>query len=117
MNTSLALKQTGFAQKFGAKFLQKHNTKVTTGIVAAVSLVMFAGIAGASSDTTFSNWIDWIVEKIEGSGGLLLVMLGLVGALWGLLQGNLKLLGPMILLVLFATLGPTVLKGMFTFAF
>lgn len=115
----LALKQTAMMTMVAKAdaFMAKHKNKVNWVLMAALAAVLFIGLAAASTDTTFATWNTWLVEKIEGTGGKFLTFLALIAAVWSMLNGSMKTLGIMIVIVLFTTQGPTVLNAMFTYAF
>lgn len=118
MNT-LALKTPKVPAWMGKTqaFLKKHNMEFTVLFLMAFALFAFTGLAGASSDDTFTVWFNWIAEKLEGSGGMVLAILCLVGAAWAAVMGQLKNIGLLIIVILLCTLGVGVIRNLFTMGF
>lgn len=108
-----------FADNFFAveKKLKKYDKLVNFLLIAMAVLVVFGMQAGASSDDTFGTWASWMIEKLEGSGGFVLAVIALIATIWNAMMGNLKWTAYMLLVVLFATKGPSVLQSMFNFVF
>lgn len=79
--------------------------------------MMTSSFAFASGDTTFSAMSDWIIDKLSGSGGLLLAIIALVIAVVSALSGYFKMFAISLVVIIAATLGPGIISGFFTATF
>ena len=109
-----------FKEKFFTieKSMKKYDKYVNFALLVVAALVIFAmNVSAASNDDTFGTWATWMIEKLQGSGGFVLGVIALIATIWNAMMGNLKWTAYMLIVVLFATKGPDVLKSMFSFVF
>lgn len=84
----------------------------------------FAALAGlmsmpafAGSDTTFSTMVDWVQDKLTGSMGALVAIIGLLIAIISSLMGKFTAFLIVVVVVVAATLGGAIVVGFFTATF
>ena len=80
-------------------------------------LGLLSAPAFAGSDTTFQSMVDWIQDKLTGSMGLLLALIALVIAIISSAMGQFKAFMAVLVVVVAATLGTSIIIGMFTATF
>lgn len=85
---------------------------VFTTLVGLMSMPAFAG-----SDTTFSTMVDWVQDKLTGSMGALIAIIGLLIAIISSLMGKFTAFLIVVVVVVAGTLGGAIVVGLFTAVF
>lgn len=97
------------------KIKSKFNNLIKFMLLSILSTV--ANLVYAKGDTTFSTWTDWIVDKLSGSGGMFIAIVGLVLTVIQGVSGNYKTAVSLFFVVILAVLGPDIVQGLFSATF
>lgn len=97
--------------------LQSQLSRLNTRYLLMPLLGLLSAPAFAGSDTTFQSMVDWIQDKLTGSMGLLLALIALVIAIISSAMGQFKAFMAVLVVVVAATLGTSIIIGMFTATF
>lgn len=94
--------------------LQSQLSRLNTRYLLMPLFGLLSAPAFAGSDTTFQSMVDWIQDKLTGSMGLLLALIALVIAIISSAMGQFKAFMAVLVVVVAATLGTSIIIGMFT---
>ena len=93
----------------------KNNRLIIGASLMLMSAPLYA-YDGSSGDTTaegaFNSMVNWIIDILSGSGGLLLTLVALVAAAIGMASGSVKFMWSMVGVALLCSIGPSVIKAL-----
>lgn len=113
--TSIGARLNSFSLKLGNWFstLEGQTAFVVLAVVIMLGLSLL-NPAFAGSDTTFSGIVDWLINLLKGSGGLLIAIIALILGLISMVTGRAIAMLLCFAVAIFAVFGPDALKALFT---
>ena len=99
--------------------LRRWGARAAIGLmlIVALAMLLIPEAAHAGSDSTFRAIVDWLVGILKGSGGLMIAVIALIGAVITLLSGRFMAVGIAFAVAIVAIYGPDVLESWFTAIF
>ena len=86
-------------------------------VISASLMVMSAPIyaysgVGDGAAGAFDKMVQWLIDVLGGSGGLLLTILALIAAAIGMVTGSMKFMWSMVGVALVCSIGPAVVQAL-----
>lgn len=86
-------------------------------VISASLIVMSAPIyaysgGGDGAAGAFDKMVQWLIDVLGGSGGLLLTILALIAAAIGMVTGSMKFMWTMVGVALVCSIGPAVVQAL-----